>query len=68
VATAKAAIDLLIAGKRIGTWVQHYLGNSGADDLQQTTAVQEVAEYIADKVASGVLVCPTGGEFIASLG
>ena len=48
--------------------MQHYLGNSGADDLQQTTAVQEVAEYIADKVASGVLVCPTGGEFIASLG
>lgn len=67
VTTAKAAIDNLIAHKAVGTWVQHYVGYNGADDLMLPAAVQEVAEYIAAKVASGVLVCPTGSNFISGL-
>lgn len=67
VAAAKAAIDTLIAKKAVGTWVQHHVGPGGTDDLMMTAAVQEVAEYIADKVASGALRCPTGGEFITGL-
>ena len=67
VATAKAAIDTLIAKKAVGTWVQHHVGYDGTDDLMMPAAVQEVAEYIADKVAGGALICPTGADFIAGL-
>lgn len=67
VVAAKLAIDALIARKGVGTYVMHSIGSGSTFEESTTSATQEIAEYIAGKVAGGLLRCPTGSEFVAGL-
>jgi hypothetical protein len=67
IALAKTAIDNLIARKAVGTFVNHGANASSGVELSTPYAIDQIANYIAQKVQQGVLRVPLGSQFYAGL-
>lgn len=66
-ATIKTAIDLVLSRRAVGSLVFHSTSPSDTYIWQKPRCIEAIAEYIADRVAAGKLLNPTGREFVGGL-
>lgn len=64
---AKAAVDLLIARRHVGAYYWHSVAPSEPSVLNMPSAVEQIAEYLAQKQAEKKLLVLTGQQFVAGL-
>ena len=67
VATMKTAIDAVIDRRHVGALVWHSVSPNDSAETNMSYAVEQLAEYIAQKQAERKLLVLTGQQFVAGL-